>query len=328
MCTAEIGEGHNNKGYSQDSKNQASSVDHSHHKAENNNGALDLSTKQNLKKVEYAHRSSAGQNFSSNKNSNPDNKLMGQVRSRSDNTEGQIRSRLDNTEEKPTAKVVNNYTSLLNTSNLSTRGGNNVDKKDNSKMEEDKPIVSYGKGIMDHIIEKLYSSENAGTDSVNIKQSPNKNKGKLATSKEKVEVESKPISDKDSINKPDINFLQPFHKPSPLDKIREEFLRGEKFRSRKRCYSEPCSDVLYTTPIHGSAKLQKLSVVSHDSHDEIDGGDSRADSDNHVRKSKRRNRGQRYQELINEGIIQPSKERIASQKHEPDSCHGNNSEEG
>ena len=35
-----------------------------------------------------------------------------------------------------------------------------------------------------------------------------------------------------------------------------------------------------------------------------------------VRKSKRRNRGQRYQELINEGIIQPSKERMAAIMHD------------
>ena len=34
-----------------------------------------------------------------------------------------------------------------------------------------------------------------------------------------------------------------------------------------------------------------------------------------IRKSKRRNRGQRYQELINEGIIQPSKERMAAMMH-------------
>ena len=35
-----------------------------------------------------------------------------------------------------------------------------------------------------------------------------------------------------------------------------------------------------------------------------------------VRKSRRRNRGQRYQELINEGIIQPSKERLAARRYE------------
>lgn len=45
-----------------------------------------------------------------------------------------------------------------------------------------------------------------------------------------------------------------------------------------------------------------------------------------VRKSQRRNRGQRYQELINEGIIQPSKERLAARRHEQTapcllSCH-------
>lgn len=39
-----------------------------------------------------------------------------------------------------------------------------------------------------------------------------------------------------------------------------------------------------------------------------------------VRKSRRRNRGQRYQELIKEGIIQPSKERLAARKMEMSSA--------
>ncbi|XP_076457830.1 uncharacterized protein LOC143291692 isoform X2 [Babylonia areolata] len=51
-----------------------------------------------------------------------------------------------------------------------------------------------------------------------------------------------------------------------------------------------------------------------------DGGDYMQDEDEGysqpVRKSRRRNRGQRYQELINEGIIQPSKERLAARRHE------------
>ena len=51
-----------------------------------------------------------------------------------------------------------------------------------------------------------------------------------------------------------------------------------------------------------------------------DGGDFMQDDDDGysqpVRKSRRRNRGQRYQELINEGIIQPSKERLAARRHE------------
>jgi hypothetical protein len=35
-----------------------------------------------------------------------------------------------------------------------------------------------------------------------------------------------------------------------------------------------------------------------------------------LRKSSRRNRGQRYQKLIREGIIQPSKERLAAHRQE------------
>ncbi|KAK7105664.1 serine-rich adhesin for platelets-like isoform X2 [Littorina saxatilis] len=54
-------------------------------------------------------------------------------------------------------------------------------------------------------------------------------------------------------------------------------------------------------------------------HSKDDSGDMQDDDDGYsqpVRKSRRRNRGQRYQELINEGIIQPSKERLAARRYE------------
>lgn len=51
----------------------------------------------------------------------------------------------------------------------------------------------------------------------------------------------------------------------------------------------------------------KWSEVLSKDYDKLESNNSRA-----TRKSKRRNRGQRYMELINEGIIQPSKERLAA----------------
>ncbi|KAL5019638.1 hypothetical protein ScPMuIL_002530 [Solemya velum] len=49
---------------------------------------------------------------------------------------------------------------------------------------------------------------------------------------------------------------------------------------------------------------------------ELDYEEEPSDDYQPVRKSKRRNRGQRYKELINEGIIQPSKERLAAMRSE------------
>ena len=67
-----------------------------------------------------------------------------------------------------------------------------------------------------------------------------------------------------------------------------------------------------TLPQVGNRK-RTISQTSTNSED-IDGEDK--DDLHPVRKSRRRNRGQRYQELINEGIIQPSKERMAAIMHD------------
>ncbi|XP_052061438.1 uncharacterized protein LOC127701552 [Mytilus californianus] len=82
---------------------------------------------------------------------------------------------------------------------------------------------------------------------------------------------------------------------------------------RKRCYSESCAE-LYK---HQEKRIK----IESDSYNE-NGDDTKSSSPSNgddyqpTRKSRRRNRGQRYQELINEGIIQPSKARIAAMKTE------------
>ncbi|XP_064594328.1 HMG box transcription factor BBX-like [Liolophura sinensis] len=65
-------------------------------------------------------------------------------------------------------------------------------------------------------------------------------------------------------------------------------------------------NIQYSSTLDCSGSNKWSEVLSKD-YDKMESNNSRA-----TRKSKRRNRGQRYMELINEGIIQPSKERLAA----------------
>lgn len=80
---------------------------------------------------------------------------------------------------------------------------------------------------------------------------------------------------------------------------------------RKRCYSESCAE-LYK---HQEKRI-KMESDNENGDDTKSSSPSNGDDYQPTRKSRRRNRGQRYQELINEGIIQPSKARIAAMKTE------------
>lgn len=121
---------------------------------------------------------------------------------------------------------------------------------------------------------------------------------------------------------------------------RKSFERNEssETQKRKRCYSESNVDTYESMrPIIKKEKLSDEEEFHQSQNSEIDGcsqsdecldqvesasqdmekttDQDSADDDSHpIRKSKRRNRGQRYQELINEGIIQPSRERLAFMK--------------
>ncbi|CAG2256142.1 BBX [Mytilus edulis] len=82
---------------------------------------------------------------------------------------------------------------------------------------------------------------------------------------------------------------------------------------RKRCYSESCAE-LYK---HQEKRIKMESDNFNENGDDTKStSPSNGDDYQPTRKSRRRNRGQRYQELINEGIIQPSKARIAAMKTE------------
>lgn len=76
---------------------------------------------------------------------------------------------------------------------------------------------------------------------------------------------------------------------------------------RKRCYSESIAEFYKSQ--------EKRIKIESDQYDKNGGEKMLKDEDcQPTRKSRRRNRGQKYQELINEGIIQPSKARLAAMK--------------
>ena len=70
------------------------------------------------------------------------------------------------------------------------------------------------------------------------------------------------------------------------------------------------------TPVSDDQGGRKRTISQNSNNSSVEDVEAEDRDEFHpIRKSKRRNRGQRYQELINEGIIQPSKERMAAIMH-------------
>lgn len=216
---------------------------------------------------------------------------------------------------------------------------NGQDKCDKNMMHDgrDSPSLTSGKVIMDHIIEKLYTHTEdrklVNTDKNNGKVAPPW-KSDLATAPQDSGIDIKPQISKTNGTKTAMkddhrksNYASFLLKKSSDNHMNDELARGDNFSGRKRCYSETSVDI-YADNFSGKRLHRMLTGEDGDvttvtadqsaspSHDQ-DFGDGENDDGSHpVRKSKRRNRGQRYQELINEGIIQPSKERLAVIKNE------------
>lgn len=219
--------------------------------------------------------------------------------------------------------------------------------------QNDNDIVSCGKLVVDHIFDRLSSTE-FSRSAVKLKgltsidevrkvllssefaeskltpkeENPDKNivhsridhlvteaypKEKCATeTKHKVEVtkEYSPI-----LRVPDFkSFLETEgnQKKSSSD--------ANVVQAKKRTMTLPLEEVK-TEPVEDVGGLTPESRADRSDQDcygglEDDGKDRDDGSYQPVRKSRRRNRGQRYLELINEGIIQPSKERLAARRAE------------
>ncbi|XP_067674254.1 HMG box transcription factor BBX-like [Haliotis asinina] len=222
--------------------------------------------------------------------------------------------------------------------------------------QNDNDIVSCGKLVVDHIFDRLSSTE-LSRSAVKLKgltsidevrkvllsaefgeskltaqeENPDKKgaqsridrlvteaypKEKCATEtkeKEEVKKEYSPI-----LRVPDFkSFLETEanQKRSSSDAVASDVVRAKKRMMTlplEEVKPEPTEDVGGTTP---ESRADKSDQDCYGGLDD-DGKDREDGNYQPVRKSRRRNRGQRYLELINEGIIQPSKERLAARRAE------------
>ncbi|KAK3107088.1 hypothetical protein FSP39_006872 [Pinctada imbricata] len=212
--------------------------------------------------------------------------------------------------------------------------------KDESKTVKANPITC-GKVVMDHIIDQLYHTSKFGSPKRSSLQTqagslPTMNDGVLRNSasgnfKDRPSVFENLVCSRDQLER---KLLQASSAPytsvysAPIVEKMDEIIAAGKYgknKGRKRCYSESVvmskSDSLKNLE-QKEIKLEECkSLVDQDafhktSRDLASEDHMENDEDDQlpVRKSRRRNRGQRYQELINEGIIQPSRDRMSGRK--------------
>lgn len=199
---------------------------------------------------------------------------------------------------------------------------------DGDVKEEESAMVTCGKLVVNHIIDKLYSSElgtgarranNSNSDEIDGEQ-----KGDQVEDFEK-RKETKTWNCDDKVR--NINALENCLDESKFDakggNIKggwntvekgsngydtEAFMECNKIKDCEKMTDEPGGDdKLETMKSFTTGKKQGVSAA-----ESVEYESEETDDFQPVRKSRRRNRGQRYQELINEGIIQRSKERAAA----------------
>ncbi|XP_046545397.1 HMG box transcription factor BBX-like isoform X2 [Haliotis rubra] len=160
--------------------------------------------------------------------------------------------------------------------------------------EEENPDKKVAQSRIDRLVTEAYPKEKCATET---------------KEKEEVKKEYSPI-----LRVPDFkSFLETEanQKRSSSDAVVSDVVRTKKRMMTlplEEVKPEPIEDVRGTTP---ESRADKSDQDCYGGLDE-DGKDREDGNYQPVRKSRRRNRGQRYLELINEGIIQPSKERLAA----------------
>lgn len=205
-----------------------------------------------------------------------------------------------------------------------------------NEKEDKNTMVASGKMVMDSIIDQLYysksdtSSEFDGEEtkkgvytSLSDKPSDKSLLHDLSVSRDELERKLLLNQQRGSRAGLDIarsNFVDPRNAMiTNHAMMKSQMLSWSGFK-RKRCYSEGFKD---TPEMSTLQPFDNPYYKKGDSSSDIVDEDGEGDGDfQPVRKSKRRNRGQRYQELINEGIIQPSKDRQTNSKSPEDSLSG------
>ncbi|XP_061188636.1 uncharacterized protein LOC133196793 [Saccostrea echinata] len=192
------------------------------------------------------------------------------------------------------------------------------DPEHSPEKEDRNTVVACGKMVMDSIIDQLYYSK-----SENSLAEPRSGQFTMLTDKQRErsllhdlsvsrdELEKKLLINQQmclgsGLDAPKSSWVDP-RKSAMLndsDMIKNEMSSWSGYK-RKRCYSEGFKD---TPEMSTLQPFVNPYFKKGDSSSDVMDDDGENDLQP-VRKSKRRNRGQRYQELINEGIIQPSKDR-------------------
>lgn len=204
------------------------------------------------------------------------------------------------------------------------------------EQEDKNTMVASGKMVMDSIIDQLYysksdaSSEFDGEEhkkglftSLCDKQSDRSLLHDLSVSRDELErklLQNQQHGSGAKLDIPRSSFVDPRSAMMTNHAMMKSQMSSWSGFKRKRCYSEGFKD---TPEMSTLQPFDNSYYKRSDSSSDIVDEDGEGDGDfQPVRKSKRRNRGQRYQELINEGIIQPSKDRQTNSKSPEDSIRG------
>ena len=199
------------------------------------------------------------------------------------------------------------------------------DCKEQKEMEEEESaMITCGKLVVNHIIDKLYSSEIV-TAARNLTKPVKRPVDNGATS---IEIENNRPDNSGNIDNSGNNDMT-----KQVDNLLEVMKTGNKSvhydepdglkdkQTLVKNNSDESSGVIEKAASDSESVVNKHVVQDNSTETtkrkyllsetgSTEGEDT--EESQPVRKSRRRNRGQRYQELINEGIIQPSKERMAA----------------
>jgi hypothetical protein len=205
---------------------------------------------------------------------------------------------------------------------LESQNGSGRDEAPSPEKEDKNSVLACGKMVMDSIIDQLYYSKfDALTDQdgaqprrgpfTTLTEHPKERSllHDLSVSRDELEKKlllGERMSHGSRMDVARSTFVNPMKSslPTESDMNSSQVSQWSGYK-RKRCYSEGFKDTPEMSTLQPFVNPNyKKGDSSCDLVDEDGEGDQQP-----VRKSKRRNRGQRYQELINEGIIQPSKDR-------------------
>ncbi|XP_062608154.1 uncharacterized protein LOC134270002 [Saccostrea cucullata] len=193
------------------------------------------------------------------------------------------------------------------------------DQEHSPEKEDKNTVVACGKMVMDSIIDQLYYSKSDNSlveqrsgqfTMLTDKQRERSLLHDLSVSRD--EMERKLLLNQQmclgsGVDPAKSSWMDPRRSAmlNDSDMMKNEMSAWSGYK-RKRCYSEGFKDTpeMSTLQPFVNPYYKKAGDSSSDVMDDEGENDLQP-----VRKSKRRNRGQRYQELINEGIIQPSKDR-------------------